>query len=125
MITIENLTPEITSFFDRELLSRPKISFSDTSETLRDAFDVIECNLAYKLDRCPGKKKAYKQLKLEFLKLYAEIRSKENEKTESKNITQRPFYRINLRSGSRHKLFIRLKYARSSKGKKRVPNNKV
>ena len=112
-ITIKAIPPHIVQYFDKLLLSHPKIKFHDDSNKLYQVYQYIKRKLQKKTYRCPIQDKKFIELEKTFLDLYASALEKEkNYKAKTGNDFGEPFYRFRETNRNHKWLFGRLRFKR-------------
>ena len=102
--------PPIKQYFSHILLSYPA-KLHDDLEVLGRIYFYIKKRLIKKAKYNPKWQAECEQLETRFLQLYECAKKKEQDaKTEAKNQTQKPFYRIRFPDRSHGDLFDRFRY---------------
>lgn len=107
--TTSSFPPEVVTSFTELFLSYP-VPLDDNEEDILGILNWVMITKAHKLTKCPNKQKQCIKLEKEIRELYEQIKEKKDYKTETKNLTERPFYRFDCAKGSHEKLLQRLKY---------------
>ena len=114
MITLTSIPPEVSKFFDRQLLQRANpLKFKDDLELIWQIWIYIEKCLWKKLKNLPERKKKCEELAQYFKDVYVRTAAKEKEQKAKKEAkTEEPFYRIAMPDKSSENLFYGLRVAR-------------
>lgn len=89
------IPPLISEHYDGRLIYKPIIR--DDSVILWKVYRYIKKNLMKKIEALPKRKEKCLTLEKKFLEIYEQAKTKEEvSKTEKKNKTQEPFYRIRI-----------------------------
>lgn len=104
------LLPEIISYFDSALLSKPMPKFCDDSETILKIYEWLQRKYLPKCKNMPERLEKFYKLEREFLELYERAKKKEEDlKAKTGDTSKEPFSYIYLSDRRHQRVFSHAK----------------